>query len=60
MHKWRFMDGWGRTHERLQLSQARQLSVITIIDVLMFKLFDGFCGGAEQEGSERLPCRCWC
>ena len=36
------------------------VSVITIIDVVMFTLFDGFSGDAEWEGSDRAPCRLWC
>ena len=38
----------------------RELSVITIIDVVMFTLFDGVSGGAERECSDWPPCRCWC
>ena len=33
---------------------------ITIIDVVMFTLFDGISGDAERECSDRVPCRCWC
>jgi hypothetical protein len=36
------------------------LSVITIIDVVMFTLFDGISGDAERECSDRVPCRSWC
>jgi hypothetical protein len=36
------------------------MSVITIIDVVMFTLFDGISGGAERECSDWPPCRCWC
>jgi len=34
--------------------------VITIIDVVMFTLFDGGSGDAERECSDRAPCRSWC
>jgi hypothetical protein len=36
------------------------MSVITIIDVVMFTLFDGVSGDAERECSDRVPCRSWC
>jgi len=37
-----------------------QVSVITIIDVVMFTLFDGVSGNAKQKCSDWPPCRCWC
>jgi hypothetical protein len=36
------------------------VSVITIIDGVMFTLFDGFAGDAERECSDRTSCRSWC
>ena len=37
-----------------------KLSVITIIDVVMFTLFNGVSGDAERECSDWTPCRSWC
>jgi len=43
-----------------QVLDETLMSVITIIDVVMFTLFDGISGDAERECSDRVPCRCWC
>ena len=42
------------------IDRLQVLSVITIIDVVMFTLFDGVSGGAERECSDRAPCQSWC
>ena len=46
--------------ERKASRLSADLSVITIIDVVMFTLFDGGSGDAEWECSDRAPCRSWC
>ena len=48
------------TGQEKNFLQFAFLSVITIIDVVMFTLFDGISGDAERECSDRVPCRCWC
>ena len=44
---------------RTQTAYIR-VSVITIIDVVMFTLFDGVSGDAERAGGDRAPCLSWC
>jgi hypothetical protein len=52
----------GARHNRTFRTSIKSgpLSVITIIDVVIFTLFDGVSGDTERECSDRAPCRSWC